>query len=127
MGQPPGVPKGWHSHLARVESSCWERPPMLSAQINGRAGTPMGMNYPGTENRQFALNIMHWLSGMKFPTYTGVIAAKPKPALPAKKSSVASASPPPGEPAENAESVAMPAAEIAAPIRAETGRVALIG
>jgi S1-C subfamily serine protease len=96
---------------------------MLSAQINGRAGTPMGMNYPGTENRQFALNIMHWLSGMKFPTYSGAIAAKPKPALPAKKNAVASASPPPGEPAESAESVAMPAAETPAPVRAETGRV----
>ena len=40
---------------------------MLSAQVNGRRGAPMGMNVPGTDNRQFALNIMHWLSGVKFP------------------------------------------------------------
>ena len=33
-------------------------------------GRPMGMNVPGTDNRQFALNIMHWLSGVKFPAST---------------------------------------------------------
>ena len=38
----------------------------LSAQIFGAAPAvqQMGMNVPGTENRQFALNIMHWLSGL---------------------------------------------------------------
>jgi len=41
---------------------------MLSAQIvrlpgeGGRTFT-MGMNHPGIDNRRFALNIMHWLSG----------------------------------------------------------------
>src|SRR5262249_29880975 len=34
----------------------------LSAQILGRGGPPMGMNAPGIDNRQLALNIMHWLS-----------------------------------------------------------------
>jgi len=34
---------------------------MLSAQRDGR-GSPVGMNYPGYDNRQLALNIMHWLS-----------------------------------------------------------------
>lgn len=37
---------------------------MLSAQVLGAAQTPMGMNVPGNDNRQFALNIMHWLSGL---------------------------------------------------------------
>jgi hypothetical protein len=35
----------------------------LSAQINA-AGLLMGMNDPGNDNRQLALNIMHWLSGL---------------------------------------------------------------
>ena len=37
---------------------------MLSAQVN-RGGGRMGMNVPGTDNRQFALNAMHWLSHIK--------------------------------------------------------------
>jgi hypothetical protein len=36
---------------------------MLSAQLVGAEKRPMGMNVPGSDNRQFALNIMHWLSG----------------------------------------------------------------
>jgi len=38
---------------------------MLSAQvveIPGRETIHMGMNVPGTDDRQFALNVMHWLS-----------------------------------------------------------------
>ena len=34
---------------------------MLSAQIDNK-GRMFGMNYPNTDNRQLALNIMHWLS-----------------------------------------------------------------
>jgi hypothetical protein len=34
----------------------------LSAQLAGPQRRPMGMNFPGTDNRQMALNIMHWLS-----------------------------------------------------------------
>ncbi|HEY6122108.1 MAG TPA: DUF4350 domain-containing protein [Pyrinomonadaceae bacterium] len=37
---------------------------MLSAQLAGPSKFKMGMNYPGTDNKQFALNIMHWLSGL---------------------------------------------------------------
>lgn len=37
---------------------------MLSAQIVGPLRTPFGMNRPGIDNRQLALNIMHWLSGL---------------------------------------------------------------
>jgi|GEM_PF-115986 len=36
----------------------------LSAQIFGEEPGRMGMNVPGSDNRQFALNIMHWLSGL---------------------------------------------------------------
>jgi hypothetical protein len=34
---------------------------MLSAQRD-RRGLPVGMNFRGYDNRQLALNIMHWLS-----------------------------------------------------------------
>jgi hypothetical protein len=37
---------------------------MLSAQLAGQEDRPMGMNVPGSDNRQLALNIMHWLSGI---------------------------------------------------------------
>ncbi|HEX6731019.1 MAG TPA: hypothetical protein VF074_13435 [Pyrinomonadaceae bacterium] len=37
---------------------------MLSAQIAGSEKFKMGMNVPGTDNRQYALNLMHWLSGI---------------------------------------------------------------
>jgi hypothetical protein len=34
---------------------------MLTAQRDG--GRRIGMNLPGNDNRQLALNIMHWVSG----------------------------------------------------------------
>ena len=37
---------------------------MLSAQLVGPQRIPFGMNRPGIDNRQLALNIMHWLSGV---------------------------------------------------------------
>lgn len=38
---------------------------MLSAQVSGPNRTPMGMNAPGArQNEQFALNLLHWLSGL---------------------------------------------------------------
>jgi hypothetical protein len=37
---------------------------MLSAQIAGADKHPIGMNVPGNDNRQYALNLMHWLSGI---------------------------------------------------------------
>lgn len=37
---------------------------MLSAQISGANNEPMGMNVEGSNNKQLALNIMHWLSGL---------------------------------------------------------------
>jgi hypothetical protein len=37
---------------------------MLSAQISGAEKHPMGMNVPGSDNKQYALNLLHWLSGI---------------------------------------------------------------
>ncbi|HMH43248.1 MAG TPA: hypothetical protein VK557_07190, partial [Pyrinomonadaceae bacterium] len=37
---------------------------MLSAQLAAANKMPFGMNRPGIDNRQIALNIMHWLSGL---------------------------------------------------------------
>ncbi len=82
---------------------------MLSAQINGRAGTPMGMNYPGIDNRQLALNIMHWLSGVNFPAQADLVAAKPKAKAPANRTAGASSSRPASQPADATLSPDMPA------------------
>ena len=35
---------------------------MLTAQLDGKTKKPFGMNVQGIDNRQLALNIMHWLS-----------------------------------------------------------------
>ena len=35
---------------------------MLSAQLAGPNRIKMGMNYPGLDNRQLALNIVRWLT-----------------------------------------------------------------
>jgi hypothetical protein len=37
---------------------------MLTAQISGPDKRTMGMNVPGNDNKQYALNLMHWLSGI---------------------------------------------------------------
>ncbi|HVQ39533.1 MAG TPA: DUF4350 domain-containing protein [Pyrinomonadaceae bacterium] len=37
---------------------------MLSAQLTGHDNQPFGMNTPDVDNKQLALNIMHWLSGL---------------------------------------------------------------
>jgi hypothetical protein len=37
---------------------------MLSAQISGPQKFKMGMNVPGNDNKQYALNLVHWLSGL---------------------------------------------------------------
>ncbi len=37
---------------------------MLSAQVAGSDNQPVGMNVPNVDNRQLALNIVHWLSGI---------------------------------------------------------------
>jgi hypothetical protein len=40
---------------------------MLSAQIAGNGERKMGMNAGGIDNKQLALNILHWLSGLLEP------------------------------------------------------------
>jgi hypothetical protein len=40
---------------------------MLSAQVAGDGSFKMGMNAGGIDNKQFALNILHWLSGLLEP------------------------------------------------------------
>ena len=37
---------------------------MLTAQLAGPNRMPFGMNRPGIDNRQLALNLVHWLSGL---------------------------------------------------------------
>lgn len=37
---------------------------MISAQIAGQQKREMGMNVPDLDNKQYALNLMHWLSGI---------------------------------------------------------------
>ena len=37
---------------------------MLTAQLDGKTKKPFGMNVQGIDNRQLALNIVHWLSGI---------------------------------------------------------------
>ena len=37
---------------------------MLSAQVSGSDKRTMGMNVPGNDDRQYLLNVMHWLSGV---------------------------------------------------------------
>ena len=37
---------------------------MLSAQVSGAEKRTMGMNVPGNDDRQYVLNVMHWLSGV---------------------------------------------------------------
>jgi hypothetical protein len=35
---------------------------MMTAQVAGSRHNPMGMNVPGSDDRQFALNVMRWLA-----------------------------------------------------------------
>ena len=37
---------------------------MLTAQVTGPNRSKMGMNIDGNDNKQYALNVMHWLSGL---------------------------------------------------------------
>ncbi len=36
---------------------------IFTAQVEGPERRPFGMNVPGLDNRQLALNVIHWLSG----------------------------------------------------------------
>ena len=68
---------------------------MLSAQINGPFKMRVGMNVQGIDNRQFALNIMHWLSGVKFPSPSALASTNPQPSpVPAEPVPAVSPQPP---------------------------------
>ncbi len=63
--RPPDGRRGSHFPSARAGWSSWAKRPKLSAQLIGN--DRYGMNVPGLDNRQMALNIMHWLSGLLEP------------------------------------------------------------
>ena len=121
-GSAAGRAQGLALSLGRGKVVVLGEAAMLSAQVNGRRAIPMGMNVPGTDNRQFALNIMHWLSGVKFPSRPETIAAKSKTKNPAKKGAMAASSRPASKPAGAADSVAMPAEAATPSRRADPGR-----
>jgi hypothetical protein len=64
-GDPVPVP-GWSQGLAlelgRGRVVVLGEAAMLTARFSGYDGRPIGMNTPGYDNRQLALNIMRWLS-----------------------------------------------------------------
>ena len=55
-GQAQGLAAAWGKGRVVVLGEA----AMLTAQVD--RGVPFGMNSPGSDNRQFALNAMHWLS-----------------------------------------------------------------
>ena len=82
----------------------------------------MGMNVPGNDNRQFALNIMHWLSNVKFPAPAEAVVTNSQPTPPAGAGAVAEGSPPASQPVANAKPpLAMAAADVASARRPEPG------
>ena len=55
-GKAQGLAFGWGQGRVVILGEA----AMLTAQVD--SGVSFGMNSPGNDNRQFALNIMHWLS-----------------------------------------------------------------
>ncbi|MEO8027731.1 MAG: DUF4350 domain-containing protein, partial [Bryobacteraceae bacterium] len=58
-----GPSQGLVFRLGRGRVAVMGEAAMLSAQLGGANRRPMGMNVKGNDDRQFALNLMHWLSG----------------------------------------------------------------
>lgn len=58
--QPAGQAQGLAFEWGRGRVVVLGEAAMLTAQVS--RGVPFGMNTPGNDNRQFALNTMHWLS-----------------------------------------------------------------
>jgi len=50
---------------------------MLSAQLAGPNKAFFGMNGPGNDNRQLAINILHWLSPIASPTPSTLLTRRP--------------------------------------------------
>jgi uncharacterized protein (DUF2249 family) len=67
--ETPRVPvKGWYQgavlRFGKGRIAVFGEAAMFSAQLAGANRNPMGMNAPvATQNAQFLLNVMHWLSG----------------------------------------------------------------
>lgn len=67
--QTPRIPvNGWYQgavmRVGKGRLAVFGEAAMFSAQLGGPNKTPMGMNAPvASQNAQFLLNVMHWLSG----------------------------------------------------------------
>lgn len=59
-----GRAQGIAFHLGKGRAVVLADAAMLSAQLTGSDNQPVGMNVPDIDNKQLALNIMHWLSGL---------------------------------------------------------------
>jgi S1-C subfamily serine protease len=79
QGSAAGRAQGLALELGRGKVVVLGEAGMLSAQINGPFKMRVGMNVQGIDNRQLALNIMHWLSGVKFPAPSAVASSNPQP------------------------------------------------
>jgi hypothetical protein len=66
IGTRPAPAAGWAQGVAfplgKGRTVVLGEAAQLSAQVAGPQRRPMGMNAPGIDNRQMALNIMHWLT-----------------------------------------------------------------
>ncbi len=80
VGAATGRSQGLALPLGRGRVVALGEAGMLGAQVQGRTNAPMGMNFPGVDNRQFALNAMHWLAGLKFPERPVAVAEASSPA-----------------------------------------------
>jgi len=58
--EPAGTAQGLALSVGKGRVVVLGEAAMITAQVNERE--PFGMNTPGNDNRQLALNIMHWLS-----------------------------------------------------------------
>jgi len=59
-----GRAQGIAFHLGKGRVVVMGEAGMLTAQVTGSDNRPFGMNIPDIDNKQLALNIMHWLSGV---------------------------------------------------------------
>ena len=65
----PGRSQGLAMSLGRGRVVVMGEAAELTAQVSG-LDNRFGMNVPGIDNRQLALNILHWLSGLLEPRET---------------------------------------------------------
>jgi S1-C subfamily serine protease len=122
-GSAAGRAQGVAFELGRGKVVVLGEAGMLSAQINGPFKMRVGMNVSGIDNRQLALNIMHWLSGVTFPSPSPLASSNPQPKpAPAETNAGGLAAATPSGPApEPVKPYSMPAISSTAN-RAEPGR-----